>query len=71
MAYAITTELDSITRELTAYDSFAAMVTDSGREGSAYRPTMRADIDSRYAALADAYDAAQAERGSSLRAFRG
>lgn len=64
-------ELDTLTQELTGYDTFGALVADRGREGSTYRPTLRADIDPRYTILADAYDAAQAQRGSPLRAFRG
>ena len=39
--------------------------------GNLYRPTLRAQLDPRYAILADAYDACQAARGSFKRAFRG
>lgn len=63
------TNLDVMTRELTAYASFDELVTNRDRDDG-YRPTMRPDIDPRYTVLADAYDAAQAARGSRLRAFR-
>lgn len=62
--------LGKLTRELTEFDCFEALVTNNGRENG-YRPTLRADLDPRYTVLADAYDAAQAGRGSALRAFRG
>lgn len=61
--------LDALTRELTAYASFEDLVNNRDRDDG-YRPTMRADLDPRYTVLADAYDAAQAARGSRLRAFR-
>ena len=63
------TNLDALTRELTAYASFEELVNNRDRDDG-YRPTMRADLDPRYTVLADAYDAAQAARGSRLRAFR-
>lgn len=61
--------LDALTCELTAYASFDELVNNRDRDDG-YRPTMRADLDQRYTVLADAYDAAQAARGSRLRAFR-
>lgn len=67
-------DLDALTRELTAFDSFRALVTDNGRideDGNGYRPTLRPDLDPRYAILADAYDGHQVFTGSHKRAFRG
>ena len=67
--------LDRLTRELTvSFDTFEQLATDHGRIdeiGNLYRPTLRAQLDPRYAILADAYDAYQAARGSFKRAFRG
>ena len=67
--------LDTLTRELTiSFDTFEDLATDHGRIdeiGNLYRPTLRAQLDPRYAILADAYDAYQAARGSFKRAFRG
>jgi hypothetical protein len=63
-------ELDMLTYALTAYDTFEELVNDRGRTDSTYRPTLRVAIDKNFLALADAYDAAQAERGSPLRAVR-
>lgn len=40
-------------------------------DGNGYRPTMRADLDSRFDRLADIYDAAQQLRGVDARAYRG
>lgn len=69
--------LDPLTRDLTGFVSFDAMINAAGD----YRPTMRVRPCSRSSAeirraartaiLADAYDAAQAERGDARRAYRG
>ena len=64
-------DLDALTRELTAFDSFRDLVWDRRRPGSAYRPTLRADLDPRYALLADAYDAERKKFHSNRRCFRG
>lgn len=53
--------LDALTREHTAFGSFQALVDAPG-----YRPTIRGCHE-----LADGYDAAQAARGRSQRAYRG
>ena len=68
--------LDNLTRDLTAWSSFDAML-----DAVAYRPTLavrpynRSSAEIRRAArtevLADAYDAAQAARGDPRRAYRG
>lgn len=69
--------LDDLTRSLTAWPSFDAML--NSKDG--YRPTLhvhpynRSHAEIRRAArteiLADAYDAAQAARGDLRRAYRG
>ena len=65
-------EIEELVARFTAYESFAAMVDDanvptlravSGLRGERYS---RRDLTT----LADAYDRAQAERGSMKRAFR-
>ena len=71
-----TSVLDNLTRDLTAWPSFDAMLN-----AVAYRPTLhvrpynRSHSEIRRAArmeiLADAYDAAQAARGDHRRAYRG
>lgn len=68
--------LDNLTLELTAWSSFDAML-----DAADYRPTLlvrpynRSSAEIRRAArtevLADAYDAAQADRGDPRRAYRG
>lgn len=58
--------LDALTVALTAFPSFRGMLDSH----PSYRPTLRPDLDPRYADLADAYDAAQAERGDPRRAHR-
>ena len=58
--------LDTLTRELTAFNTFAEMV-DSAPQ---YRPTIM-PRDMRHVDLADAYDAYQAARGDERRAYRG
>lgn len=70
----ITTEaLDSLTTKHTAFPSFAAMLAAEG----GYRPSIypgrfaTAEEVAELRALADAYDAAQAERGDTRRAHRG
>ena len=65
-----THDLDQLTHELTAYTTFEELVTDRGRTDSTYRPTLRVALGKHFLTLADAYDAAQAERGSPLRAVR-
>ncbi len=67
-------QLGKLVRELTvSFDTFEALATDNGRidaPGNFYVPTLRADLDPRYAQLADAYDAYQIARGSDKRALR-
>jgi len=59
-------ELDQLTRDLTAFNSFRAMLdTDAS-----YRPTIL-PRDMRYVRLADAYDTAMIGRGDPRRAYRG
>jgi hypothetical protein len=72
-----TSVLDDLTRSLTAWPSFDAVLNAEG----GYRPTLhvrpynRSHDEIRRAArteiLADAYDAAQASRGDHRRAYRG
>lgn len=59
-------ESDRLTRSLTAFDSFAELLNAAGN----YRPTIF-ERDADHRRLADLYDAAQAERGDSRRAYRG
>jgi len=58
---------DILTREHTAFPSFQAMLDAAG----GYSPTLRPDIHPDLAELANAYDAAQTERGDSRRVYRG
>ncbi len=58
--------LDSLTSELTAFNSFRELV-DSAPQ---YRPTIL-PRDNQHIDLADGYDAFQAERGDARRAWRG
>lgn len=58
--------LDELTRQLTAFPSFSAMVGAPGH----YRPTIR-ERDAVHIALADAYDRAQEARKDPRRAHRG
>lgn len=62
------TNLDTITAELTAFKDFADMIENTHHD---YRPTLRPDLDPRYADLADAYDREMARRGDWRRAYRG
>jgi len=58
--------LDQLTRDLTAFESFRAMLDAEGN----YRPTiMMRDL--RHVQLADAYDLAMIGRGDPRRAYRG
>lgn len=59
-------DLDYLTRELTAFPTFATMA-----EAPHYTPTLRPDLDWRYSVLADAYDQAQKAAGLDRRAYRG
>lgn len=61
-----TTKLDALTRELTAFDSFEAMLNAAGN----YRPSIY-PRDYKHVELAEAYDVAQAARGDERRAYRG
>jgi hypothetical protein len=63
-------ELDMLTYAITAYDTFEELATDRGHPDSTYRPTLRVALGKNFLTLADAYDAAQAMRGSPLRAVR-
>ena len=65
--YAFPHPMDALTRELTAFDSFDALVNAAGN----YRPTILPRHGMRYVDLADAYDAFQADRGDPRRAWRG
>jgi hypothetical protein len=56
-------KLDTLTRELSAFESFEALINAPN-----YRPTIIIR-DRRYMVLALAYDAAQAARGDKRRAF--
>jgi hypothetical protein len=60
--------IDAAVAELTRFGSLAELC-DACTDG--YRPTLRADLDPRFAAIADAFDAEMARRGDSRRAFRG
>jgi len=60
-------ELDTLTRDLTAFESFQAMLDTA----PTYRPTLLPRYGRSYLDLADAYDAAQAARGDARRAYRG
>lgn len=72
-----TSVLDNLTRDLTAWGSFDAMLNAGGgyRPSLYVRPHNRSHAEVRRAArtevLADAYDAAQAARGDERRAYRG
>lgn len=66
MSDAIAAEIDELTRSLTAFDSFEAMLNSYPW----YRPTIY-PIDYKYVRLADAYDKAQEQRGDARRAYRG
>lgn len=57
--------LDTLTRKITAFESFSALVDAPG-----YRPTLP-PRDTDHIDLADAYDAFQSGRGDQRRAFRG
>jgi len=59
-------ELDQLTRDLTAFNTFREMLDTS----SSYRPTIL-PRDVRYVLLADAYDVAMIGRGDPRRAYRG
>jgi len=59
--------LDTLTRDLTGFESFQAMLDTH----PSYRPSILSRYGRREVDLADAYDAAQAARGDSRRAYRG
>ena len=59
-------ELDTLTRELTAFNSFLELANAAGH----YRPTIL-PRDRQHVDLADAYDAFQAARSDPRRAWRG
>jgi hypothetical protein len=73
--------LDSLTRKLTCFTSFAALVAGGELHGEPretdYRPSLypqpySSDAERRdYRTLADSYDAAQAARGDARRCYRG
>lgn len=60
--------IEAAVAELARFGTLAELC-DACREG--YHPTLRADLDPRFADIADAFDAEMARRGSSRRAFRG
>ena len=60
--------IDAAAAELTRFASLAELC-DACTGG--YRLTLRADLDPRFAAIADAFDAEMARRGDPRRAFRG
>lgn len=60
-------ELNRLTRGLTAFASFGAMLNADG----GYRPSIHPWRSLKHALLADAYDDAQEARGDDRRAFRG
>lgn len=60
--------LDHLTRELTAARSFEELLATE--PCNTYRPTISASRNWRYAALAEAYDEAQARRHDPRRAYR-
>ena len=68
MLCAIANQLDVVVRSVSAFPSFLAMLDAEG----GYRPTIRVEGKDRLLMmhLADCYDAAQAARGDSRRAFR-
>jgi hypothetical protein len=61
-------DIDAAVAELTVYASLQELC-DSCTGG--YRPTLRAELDPRFAAIADAFDAEMERRGDPRRAFRG
>lgn len=62
---------DMLIDQLTAWHSVAEMVADAVKCGeNGYRPTCRVDLDSRYAEVADIYDAEMARIGWKKRAYR-
>jgi hypothetical protein len=63
-----TNPFDQLTRDLTAFNSFAELIDIS--DSDSYRPTIL-PRDEQYIALADAFDAAMVVRGSTRRAWRG
>ena len=66
-----TEHINELVRKHTAFASFEAMIHSAPH----YRPTLRTGGRSKMAKemaqIADAYDAAQAARGDSRRAYRG
>jgi hypothetical protein len=60
--------IEAAVAELTRFGSLAELC-DACTGG--YRPTLRADLDPRFADIADAFDAEMARRGRPERAFRG
>ncbi|WP_439579342.1 hypothetical protein [Elioraea sp.] len=61
--------IDAAVADLTRFGSLAELCDEAQVTG--YRPTLRADLDPRFAAIADAFDAEMARRGRQERAFRG
>ena len=64
-------EADELTRKVTAFESFERLLAGSHEPGfcSPYTPSLRKN-DPRAQELADLYDAAQANLGSTKRAYR-
>ena len=65
---AIRIDIDAAVAELTPYASLRELC-DACTGG--YRPTLRADLDPRFALIARAFDDEMARRRSPIRAFRG
>lgn len=63
----MTTRIDAAIAELTRFANLAELC-DACTGG--YRPTLRADLDPRFADIADAFDAEMARRGRPERAVR-
>ena len=61
-------DIDAAVAELTVYASLQELC-DACTGG--YRPTFRTDLDPRFGAIADAFDAEMARRGDPRRALRG
>jgi hypothetical protein len=61
-------DIDAAVAELTPYPNLRAFC-DACTGG--YRPTFRTDLDPRFGAIADAFDAEMARRGDPRRALRG
>jgi hypothetical protein len=62
---------DALIKELTGWRSVAEMATNAQASGdTGYRPTCRVDLDTRYALVADLFDAEMDKVGFKKRAWR-